>query len=286
MQRVLQYLLTLPQYVLPQHALTAVVYRLTRIETRWFRNLLINMFIMLFRVNMLEAEKSFADNYTSFNDFFTRQLKPGSRKWQLSTTQVLSPVDSSVSQLGKIDESYLFQAKGKDYSLSQLFAGNESLCQTFHQGTFVTLYLSPRDYHRIHMPVSGQLTSSTYVPGKLFAVNRSAVATIDGVFALNERYISIFDTELGKMALIMVGALFVGSMETVWAGMITPASERVLKSTQHEQDNIQLQQGEEMGRFNMGSTVILLFEQDRINWLESLGADDPIQVGQILGSTA
>lgn len=284
MQRFFQYLLTLPQYVLPQHALTAIVYKLTRNETRWFKNLLINVFIMLFRVNMQEAEKPFADNYVSFNDFFTRQLKTGSRDWSLSITHIISPVDGLISQLGKIDESYLFQAKGKEYSLLQLLSGNEALSQTFRQGTFATLYLSPRDYHRIHMPVSGELTSSTYIPGKLFAVNKAAVATVDGVFAMNERYVSVFDTEHGKMALIMVGALFVGSMETIWAGQITPASERVLKSTNHEQENIQLQQGEELGRFNMGSTVILLFEQDRINWLENLGADDPIQVGQLLGN--
>lgn len=283
MRLVFNYLLTLPQYLLPQHTLTGLVYRLTRIELRWFKNLLINLFIMIFKVNMQEAEKPFADHYTSFNRFFTRELKPGSREWSVDADSVLCPVDGSVSQLGHIDELHVFQAKGKDYSVEQLLAGEQQLCERFRRGQFATLYLSPRDYHRIHMPVSGKLVKTIYVPGKLFAVNNAAVTTVDGLFARNERFISIFDTPLGYMAMVMVGALFVGSMETVWAGQITPATERILTSRSFENEEVSLEQGQELGRFNMGSTVIMLFEHDRIRWLNTLQAGDKIQVSQQLG---
>ncbi|MEQ8427834.1 MAG: archaetidylserine decarboxylase [Gammaproteobacteria bacterium] len=282
MLRFFYYLLTLPQYLLPQHVLTGLVYRLTRIELRWFKNLLINIFIILFKVNMQEAEKPFADNYASFNDFFTRRLKEGARQRSNASDKVMSPVDGSISQLGNIDELEVFQAKGKSYSVEQLLAGDKDLCEKFRHGHFATLYLSPRDYHRIHMPISGKLVKTVYVPGKLFAVNNAAVSTVTGLFARNERFIAIFDTPHGSMALVMVGALFVGSMETVWAGQITPATERVLAVNTYEDNDISLEQGEEMGRFNMGSTVILLFERDRIDWLESLHADSKIQVGQLL----
>lgn len=284
MTRFFHYLLTLPQYLLPQHVLTGLVYRLTRIELRWFKNLLINIFIIMFKVNMQEAEKPFADNYSSFNDFFTRRLKDGSRQHASAADTVISPVDGSISQLGNIDGLEVFQAKGKRYSVEQLLAGDKNLFEQFRHGDFATLYLSPRDYHRIHMPVSGKLVKTVYVPGKLFAVNSAAVSTVDGLFARNERFISIFDTPHGSMALVMVGALFVGSMETVWAGQITPTTERVLTANTFEDSDISLEQGEEMGRFNMGSTVILLFERDSIDWLESLDANKKITVGQLLAA--
>ena len=285
MTRLSNYLLTLPQYLLPQHALTGLVYRLTRIELRWFKNLLINIFIMLFKVNMQEAEKPFADHYASFNDFFTRQLKDEARQSSIDSDKVNSPVDGTISQLGNIDELQIFQAKGKNYSVEQLLAGDKDLCQQFRHGLFATLYLSPRDYHRIHMPVSGKLQQTIYVPGKLFAVNNAAVSTVDGLFARNERFISIFDTPHGTMALVMVGALFVGSMETVWAGQVTPASERVLENKSYVEEDISLEQGEEMGRFNMGSTVILLFEQERFKWLQQLQAGNAIAEHPLQSST-
>jgi len=285
LNKLLDYLLTFPQYLLPQHFLTGLVYRITRIETFWFKQLLIKTFISIFRVNMEEAKQENIENYVSFNDFFTRELKTDARNWQVNNQHILSPVDGAVSQLGSIDKHSIIQAKGKDYSLMQLFAGDTDLVSTFENGQFATLYLSPRDYHRIHMPYSGRLIKSIYIPGDLFAVNNPAVRTVDGVFARNERFISIFESDIGKFAMIMVGALFVGSMSTVWAGQITPSKHRHLAANEYLKDEeIQLNQSDEFGLFNMGSTVILLFQQDKIKWEDNFSAHSKIQCANHLGS--
>ena len=283
----LDYIKVLPQYCLPKHSLSRIVYKLTRIKNKFWKNFLINNFIRLFNVDMTEALSPTANEYKSFNDFFTRGLKENARNFQLDPNNILSPVDGAISQIGEIHNSdHIIQAKGKHFRLETLLADDPDSSKYFINGSFATLYLSPRDYHRIHMPVTGKLIKSTYVPGDLFAVNHATTRTVNGLFARNERFISIFETELGLMAQIMVGAIFVGSMETVWLGQITPAKKRKIETHHYEKKEIILKQGEQFGHFNMGSTVILLFEKDKMKWLEEMKAGDAIQVGQKLGKTS
>lgn len=281
----LDYIKVLPQYCLPKHGLSSLVYKLTRIRLKAWKNFLINTFVKIYKVDMKQAIWPNADDYSSFNAFFTRELQPKARYWMIDQQNILSPVDGAIYQIGEINLSYIFQAKDKQFSLEALLANDVDMVKQFIDGHFATLYLSPRDYHRIHMPVTGRLIKSTYVPGDLFAVNNPTTRTIDGLFARNERFISIFETELGLMAQIMVGALFVGSMETVFAGQITPTKHREITTKNYEDDekSISLKQGDEFGHFNMGSTVILLFEKDKMKWLEEMKAGGAIQVGKVIG---
>jgi phosphatidylserine decarboxylase len=272
----------LPQYFIPQHFISSLVYRITRCETPWFKNVLIKLFISVFDVDMSLANNPDPESYSSFNTFFTRELSAEARPISLNEKTILSPVDGAVSQAGNIQNDTIIQAKGKSYTLKDLLVEDE-LVTMFTGGTFATLYLSPKDYHRIHMPVSGQLKRMIYVPGKLFAVNSHTVRVVDSVFARNERVINIFNTDTGAMAMVMVGALNVGSMETVWAGEITPAEDRIINDTQYSEGDVQLQQGQEMGRFNMGSTVILLFPKDAMQWLDEMMAEKTIIVGEGIG---
>ena len=283
--RFLDHIKVLPLYCIPQHGFTAIVYKVTRIQYKPWKNFLIKTFVKYFKVDMSQAIWSSEEDYSSFNAFFTRHLKPGARSWKKDKKLILSPVDGAISQIGIINNDKLIQAKGIDYTLTQLLANDVEAVKTFHDGNFTTLYLSPRDYHRIHMPVSGELIKTTFVPGDLFPVNTSSVRTVDQLFARNERFISLFKTELGLVAQIMVGATFVGSMETVFAGQITPTKRREISIKKYEEEAIQLNQAEEFGLFNMGSTVILLFEKDKISWLEELKENDPIQVGQVIAAT-
>lgn len=281
----LDYIKVLPQYCLPKHGLSHIVYKLTRIKFKPWKNFLINSFIKLYNVDMKHAIWPNANDYSSFNTFFTRELQPDVRKWHLDPQNILSPVDGTISQIGEINTNKIFQAKGKQFTLESLLANDLEATKHFMNGTFATLYLSPRDYHRIHMPVTGKLIKSTFVPGNLFAVNNPTTRVIDELFARNERFISIFETEIGLVAQIMVGALFVGSMETVWLGQITPIKKREISIHDYREDEIILKQGDEFGHFNMGSTVILLFEKDKMKWLEEMKTGGEIQVGQILGKT-
>lgn len=284
MCRVIDYIKVLPQYCLPKHGLTSIIYKLTRIRHKAWKNFLINTFVKVYKVDMKQAIWPTAHDYSSFNAFFTRELQPSARNLMIDQQNVLSPVDGAIYQIGGIDSDNIFQAKGKQFSLEALLANDVDMVKHFINGHFATLYLSPRDYHRIHMPVTGKLIKSTYVPGDLFAVNNPTTRTIDGLFARNERFISIFETELGLMAQIMVGALFVGSMETVFAGQITPTKHREITIKNYDDDKpITLKQGDEFGHFNMGSTVILLFEKDKMKWLKEMKANQAIQVGQVLG---
>ena len=226
------------------------------------------------------AEEPDPTTYDCFNSFFTRELTLEARP--INAAKVVSPVDGSISQIGTLDNDKLIQAKGKTYSLSTLLANDAELANKFHAGSFATLYLSPKDYHRIHMPTDGTLEKMIYIPGKLFSVNKTTTENVDNLFARNERIVCVFNTELGKMAVIMVGAIFVGSMETVWAGQITPSNNRVIQTDNYVNRKIVLEKGDEMGRFNMGSTVILLFERNKINWSTNLKADASITMGQQL----
>jgi phosphatidylserine decarboxylase len=272
------------QYLLPQHLLSALMYRLTRLRWRPLKNLVIRGFVRHFRVDMGESLEPDATAYETFNHFFTRELRPDARPFPAASDAVLCPADGTLSQLGKIAHGRVFQAKGRDYSLVELLGGRDDWAQAFQGGGFATIYLSPRDYHRVHMPLTGDLREMIHVPGRLFSVNPITTALVPRLFARNERLACLFESEAGPMAVILVGAIFVGSMETVWSGQVTPRASAG-KST-GEGPTARLDRGSEMGRFNMGSTVILLFPPDRVAWDPSLAAGDPVRVRQRIGDLA
>ncbi len=243
---------------------------------------MIRWFIGQYQVEMKQAAVQEIEAFEHFNAFFTRALKADARPLDENTQAITSPVDGRISQIGRIDHATMLQAKGRSYTLTELLAGDIARVEQFKGGSFATIYLSPKDYHRIHMPVSGQLTQMTQVPGRLFSVNPATVRAVPRLFARNERVICYFDTVLGPMALILVGALFVGSMETVWHGQITPPHGGQLCYWKYENQDRTLYKGVEMGRFNMGSTVILLFPENRVQWSEQIAADDSVRMGQYL----
>ena len=249
--------MTFLQFLLPQHLLSRLMFRFARIQSPWIKNSFTSWFVSKYKVNLNEALLEDIDEYKHFNDFFTRALKDGSRP--ISDSQLVSPVDGLVSQYGSIKDSLIVQAKGKKYSVESLLAENS---KNDLYTSFVTIYLSPKDYHRIHMPLDGSLKSMKYIPGNLFSVNQRTVDDIDQVFARNERLVCYFDSEYGEIALVMVGAIFVGSMETSWEGQITPPYNKSVKTFEYDSHQIKLSKGEELGRFNMGSTVILLLPRN------------------------
>ncbi|MCW8928982.1 MAG: archaetidylserine decarboxylase [Gammaproteobacteria bacterium] len=276
------YLKTWPLFLLPQHFLSSLIHRFMRIKHTGFKNLQISQFIKLFKVNMSEAEKESHSDFVDFNHFFTRQLKADARMDKTHDNELCCPVDGAISELGSINDDQLIQAKGHHFGLSDLLAGDQSLTDIFRNGKFATIYLSPRDYHRIHMPIEGSLQEMLHVPGQLFGVNNASVKTIPRLFARNERVISLFETPAGPMALIQVGAIFVSSIETVWQGVVTPPRRKEVQRWKYEEQS-KLLKAQEMGRFNMGSTVVLLFAKDRIEWNEELQPNLPVQMGQLLG---
>lgn len=251
--------------ILPLHLFSRLMYKATRWSWRPWKNALIRLFIWKYGVDMNQAQESSADGYATFNEFFTRALKPGLRTITRKAGGLISPVDGAVSATGTIRDERLLQAKGRDYSLAELVNGDREHIEHYRNGSFITLYLSPRDYHRVHMPADGELHYMAYVPGQLFSVNPAGVQHIDGLFARNERVITTFRTETGMLSVIFVGAVFVGSIETSWHGQVTPAVKRKYDCRYYE-PGIVFTQGDEIGRFNMGSTVILLAEPGRINW--------------------
>jgi phosphatidylserine decarboxylase len=268
------------QYVLPQHGLSRLVLAATRVRMPWFKNLLTRGFLRLFSVDMSEATETDPYRYGTFNEFFTRALRAESRPIDADPDTIASPVDGMVSECGAIDHDRLLQAKGRQYTLDQLLA-RQPWARSFAGGSFATLYLAPFNYHRIHMAVRGTLRDTVYVPGRLFSVNSTTARHVPRLFARNERVLTLFDTEFGQFALVMVGALNVGSMATVWAGDITPAARRVV--TPIAGPAVTLDKGAELGRFNMGSTVILLFEAKRAQWHPLLRAGSVVQLGQAIG---
>ncbi len=269
------------QYLLPQHALSRLVLAATRVRTPWFKNALTRGFLKMFSVDMAEAAETDPYRYGSFNEFFTRTLNAEARPIAADADAVASPVDGAVSECGSIDKNRLMQAKGREYTLGELLAG-QSWANKFEGGSFATLYLAPFNYHRVHMAVRGTLLDTVYVPGRLFSVNTVTARHVPRLFARNERVLTLFDTDFGRFALVMVGALNVGSMATVWAGDITPAAGRTM--TRLPGPALTLDKGAELGRFNMGSTVILLFEPNRVRWHPLLRAGAVVQLGQAIGS--
>lgn len=275
-------LFTRLQFLLPHHLIVWFVFRLTHWRLGWLTRHLIHRYIRVVGVDMSEAEQPDPDAYDTINALFTRALKPGTRPVTQNKDEVACPVDGNFSQFGKIEHETLIQAKGHDYSLDALLAGNSELTGLFHNGTFATIYLSPRDYHRIHMPLCGDLKQMIYVPGRLFSVNDDTVIHVPRLFARNERVITLFETDAGPMALILVGAINVGSMETVWHGQVTPPYGRSIRNWEYSQQPIHLTRGDEMGRFNMGSTVILLFPEGRNQWLEDIQPGMACKMGQAI----
>lgn len=290
------------QHALPQHRLSRLVGMATRVRVRWFKNLLIRGFLYLFSVDMSEATEPDPYRYASFNEFFIRTLRPDARPVDLDPETVVSPVDGAVSECGTIEGDRLLQAKGRHYSLGDLLA-EHPWAKSFEGGSFTTIYLAPFNYHRIHMAVSGTLADTLYVPGRLFSVNMVTARHVPNLFARNERVITLFDTDFGRFGLVMVGALNVGSMTTVWSGDITPgigtpgggtmgggavgggASPRAWRGVRRiPSPSVTLEKGAELGRFNMGSTVILLFQPNRTHWHPLLRAGSVVQMGRPIGS--
>jgi phosphatidylserine decarboxylase len=269
------------QLALPQHRLSRLVYAATRVRTPWFKNLLIRVFLKLFDVDMTEAVEIDPYRYGSFNDFFTRALRPDARPIAPAAPAIASPVDGMVSECGNIDGDELLQAKGRRYTLADLLA-DEPWARRFEGGSFATIYLAPFNYHRIHMPMRGRLLDTVYVPGRLLSVNATTAQHVARLFARNERVLTLFESDLGQFALVLVGALNVGSMATVWAGDITPAARRLV--TRIPASTVVLDKGAELGRFNMGSTIILLFEANRARWHPLLRAGSVVQFGQTIGN--
>jgi len=235
---------------------------------------------------MSVAESEQPTSYTDFNSFFTRSLKPGARIVTEQPGTIVCPVDGSVSQAGKILDGKIFQAKGHEYTLDALLGGSQNLIRTFNNGCFATLYLSPKDYHRIHMPLTGTLLEMCYIPGRLYSVNEISTRHIPGLFTRNERVVTLFDTAAGPMGLILIGALFVSSIETVWAGDIARLSSNKFRRWDYRDETeypVRLKHGQEMGRFNMGSTVIVLFDAGRTSLIQNLTAGKAVKFGELLG---
>jgi phosphatidylserine decarboxylase len=268
------------QYLLPQHGLSALMYRVARWRWPPFKDALIGWFVRRYRVDMSLAAESDPRVYPSFNAFFTRSLKPGARPIAADPTALLCPADGILSQMGELRDGALLQAKGHSYTALDLLGGDARAAASFAGGAYVTIYLSPRDYHRVHMPLSGNLAAMTHVRGRLFSVNAVTARAVPGLFARNERVVCHFDTQIGPMAVILVGAIFVGSMETVWAGQVTPSPRDGARTTPGA---VRLGRGEEMGRFNMGSTVILLLPPGAVKLDPGIAAGDSLCVGQALG---
>jgi phosphatidylserine decarboxylase len=236
-----------------------------------------------FHPDMSDAVETEATAYGSFNEFFTRALRPAARHIDPDPRVIVSPVDGTISAIGRITGDALIQAKGRSYSLAALLAGSAQRSERFVDGAFATLYLAPHNYHRIHMPAEGTLTAAWYIPGRLFSVNATTAASVAGLFARNERIVCVFDEAATSFAVIMVGALFVGSMSTRWHGDVTPTSQRRTRDLQSlRAADLRLPKGAELGRFNMGSTVILLFPKDEVHWLPGLSAGSVVRVGQAL----
>ncbi len=273
---------SLPLYPLPHHAVSRLIHRLTRVRAAWFRKPLTRLFIRHFGVDMSEAMTPDAGAFPDFNSFFTRPLKPDARPMPAEDHAVCAPADGALSAMGRIDDDSLIQAKGQHYSLTDLLGGVPDRAAPFRHGSFATIYLSPRDYHRVHMPITGSLREMVHVPGRLFSVGRHTVRSVPALFARNERVACLFDTAVGPMAMVLVGAINVASIETVWAGEVTPPRGRRVRSWRYDEQPPRLERGAEMGRFNMGSTVIVLFPQDTVRWDAALTADAPLRVRQAM----
>ncbi|MEM7050932.1 MAG: archaetidylserine decarboxylase [Acidobacteriota bacterium] len=279
-------LLAAIQAPLPQHWLSRVVLAFTRWRLRPFKNFMIRWICRAYDVDLTEAVVSDVRSFASFNDFFTRALKPEARPLAGDDGTVVSPVDGAVSQASVIAGGRIFQAKGHDFGLVELLGGDEERAQPFQGGSFANLYLSPRDYHRIHLPLAGRLVETVRIPGRLWAVNPATARAVPRLFARNERVAAIFETAHGPLALVMVGAIFVSAIETVWGGLETPPHRSAVSVVEHRGQNLVFDRGAEVARFNMGSTVLVLLPPGVAEWAPEIVPGAAVRMGQRLGETA
>lgn len=271
------------QYILPKQAITALAGKLANLQAGELTTAVIGWFVKRYKVNMAEAANPDISSYASFNEFFTRPLKQNARP--LAQADFICPVDGAISQFGNIEQDQVFQAKGHNYSTLTLLAGQQSLAAKFENGHFACLYLSPKDYHRIHMPCDGTLKSMTYVPGDLFSVNPTTAANVPNLFARNERVVCEFESEKhGTFVMVLVGATIVGSMATVWHGVVNPPRSKNVRTWSYADKNIQLKQGDEMGRFLLGSTVVMLFEKDALQFNADWQPARTIRLGEMMSA--
>jgi phosphatidylserine decarboxylase len=277
-------LAVLPQYLMPKQALTAFAGWVADSQWGGATTGIINWFVKRYNVNMMEAANPDTTSYKSFNEFFTRPLKASARP--LATAAYVSPVDGAISQCGPIAGDQVFQAKGHSYSTRALVGGDAALAAQFQDGEFATLYLSPRDYHRIHMPCAGRLTRMIHLPGDLFSVNPTTACGVPGLFARNERVVCVFESEHGPFVMVLVGATIVGSMATVWHGVVNPPRPGTVREWTYEMGSISLAQGEEMGRFLLGSTVVMLFPSGVMRFNPDWTPTRPIVMGEAMGTSA
>jgi phosphatidylserine decarboxylase len=277
-------LAVLPQYLLPKQALTALAGRFATARAGGLTTGVIRWFVGRYGVDMSEAANPDIASYPSFNEFFTRPLKPGARP--LAPADFICPVDGAISQFGAIERDQIFQAKGHSYSTTALVGGDAGLAGQFADGSFATLYLSPKDYHRIHMPCDGRLLRMIHVPGALFSVNPTTARGVPGLFARNERVVCVFDSAHGPFVLVLVGATIVGSMATVWHGIVNPPRPGRLREWHYGDKELRYRQGEEMGRFLLGSTVVMLFPRDVMKFNVEWAPQRSIRLGERMGGCA
>ncbi len=277
-------LFILLQHLLPQHVLSRLVGRLADCRVRWVKNTFIRLFNRAFKLNMAEAQQPDPLAYPSFNAFFTRALKADARPLDPDPGHIVCPADGCISQLGSLEHGRILQAKGHSYSVTTLLGGDSALAEQFNNGRFATIYLSPRDYHRVHMPLEGRLRETLYVPGDLFSVNKVTADGVPNLFARNERLVTIFDTPAGPMAMVLVGAMIVAGIETVWSGQEAPPARGISRKAYQPQNPapLVLAKGEEMGRFKLGSTVILLFGDGVIEWAAPYREGTATRLGETL----
>ncbi len=274
------------QYIVPQHMLSRLIGYIADCRWVWLKNLLIKRFIQHYNVDIFAAVSERLNDYPNFNSFFTRGLKPELRPVVQLANEVACPVDGKVSQIGAIKTDTLLQAKGFYFNLGELLGGSKQDAEPFYDGVFTTIYLSPKDYHRVHMPLSGRLRETIYVPGKLFSVNLHTTNSVPNLFARNERLVCIFDTEIGPMAMILVGALIVCGIQTVWNP--APQTREITRTSFPPNTNnmIYLARGAELGHFKMGSTVIVLFPKNTVKWVPTIQENSVVRMGQLIGTTA
>jgi len=271
------------QYLLPKHLLSRLAGLLASAKMGKFTTFLITQFIAKYKIDMSEAKYSNPIYYNTFNEFFTRELREGIRPVTEGTDNIILPVDGKISQLGEIKQGRLFQAKGHDFSLRELLGGNDAVAAPFDDGLFSTIYLSPQDYHRIHMPIAGKLEKLIFIPGDLFSVNPLTAENVPNLFARNERAVAIFATAVGPMAMVLVGATIVGSIETVWQGTL---KSKEIQQWDYKDQNISLEKGEELGRFKLGSTIVALFPKQSINFSEELQAGSVTRLGELFATAS
>ena len=274
-------LAVLPQYLIPKQALTMLAGKLAHARAGTLTTNVISWFVKRYQVNMNEAANSDIGSYASFNEFFTRPLRAGVRP--LADSDLICPVDGAISQFGPIAQGEIFQAKGHSYSATALVGGDRQLAAQFQHGSFATIYLSPRDYHRIHMPCDGRLTRMIYVPGDLFSVNPTTARGVPGLFARNERVVCVFESAQGPFVMVLVGATIVGSMATVWHGVVNPPRYPDVKEWRYDDQHIMLKKGEEMGRFLLGSTVVMLFPANTLAFNPQWTPAHPVKMGEMMG---